>query len=262
MTKLYFGFFLLALLSAGCSLDSETIIVPDVEDEFYIELSEVFDNGDRSMNWKLRTIEPVDCEGASISFSFKREAGQVLSLSINEILAPSDCDPAEEPARAVVEVGALENEPYPVSVALRETLNQDGVLKVYDQFYQLELESGNGIIPLRDRLYRIPDHTVWGFIDHQETESLILAADAFMSELAQITKEQTLTNGHYGYFEAADNGRQITFPDEIMPSATTYRFQRAINPDQKTEVTALISAYRENYEGLVITVFNTFGEEW
>lgn len=237
--------------------------MPDVEDEFYIELSEVFDNGDRSMNWKLRTIEPVDCEGASISFSFKREAGQVLSLSINEILAPNDCDPAEEPARAVVEVGVLETGPYPVSVALRETLNQDGVLKVYDQFYQLELESGNGIIPLRDRLYRIPDHTIWGFIDHQGIESLILAADAFMSELTQITEEQTLTNGHYGYFGVADNGRQITFPDdEAMPLATTYRFQRAISPDQKTEVTALISTYRENYEGLVVKVFNTFGEEW
>lgn len=263
MTKIYLSFSLITLLAAGCSLDSDTVIVPDVEDEFYIELIEVFDNGNRAMNWKLRTIESVGCEGASISFSFKREAGQVLSLSINQILAPSDCVPADEPARSVVEMGALENGKYPVSVALREALNQDGILSVYDGFYQIELESDNGIIPLRNRLYRIPDRTVWGVVGHEGTDELAAAADSFLEELNQLTQEQVLTNGHYGYFESTDQGERITFAEEGASSAaTTVNFQRLLQEGQKAAVIDLITSYRATHDGLIISVFNTYGEEW
>ncbi|MEQ8706742.1 MAG: hypothetical protein RIC19_22605 [Phaeodactylibacter sp.] len=262
MTKIYLGLFLAALTIAGCNIDSGTIIVPDIEDEFYLELSEVFDNGERSLNWKLRTIESVGCEGAGISFSFKQEAGQVLSLNINEILAPDDCDPAEEPARAVVEVGTLNNGVYPLSLALRETLNGEGSLSVYDSFFQISIESGGGIIPLRERLYRIPAPTVWGFADYKGSEELKAAAESFISELNALTQEQTLRNGHYGYFESGNDGAQITFPESEAAAGTTFSFQRALRADEKAAVIALIETYREEHEELNISIFNTYGESW
>lgn len=261
MTKPYPVFLSFIFVIAGCSLDSDTVIVPDVEDEFYLELFEEFDNGERSMDWKLRTIESVGCEGASINFSFQREAGQVLSLSINQVIAPSDCDPAEAPARAVVELGTLPNGKYPVSVALRETLSQDGSLSVYDQFYEISLESGSGIVPLRNRLYRIPEHTVWGFIAPNGAEEWEAAAEAFLTELNELTQEQELTDGHYGYFEAEEQGQQLTFPEEVG-GAGVVNFQRSISPGKKEAAIALISDFRSNHEDLALAIFNTFGEEW
>ena len=259
MTKFYIGLFSLVVLLTGCSLNSDTVIVPDVEDEFYIELSEVFNGGERSLNWKLRTIESVGCKGAGISFSFKREAGPLFSLSINNVVRPSDCDPAEEPARAVVEVGALQQGSYPVSVSLRETLNQDGILSVYKAFYQFTIDGGSGVLPLRERLYRIPDNTVWGYVDTKGVDSLMSPAEAFLTDIQEHTQEQALVNGHYGYFEWDNGSGQLTFPD-APPTSTG--FQYSIREDRKEALVNLISAYREDYEGLDIVIFNTLGEEW
>ncbi len=262
MTRFYLGFIGVLLLAAGCNLDSDTVIVPDVEDEFYLELAEAFEDGNRSLNWKLRTIESVGCEDAGIDFSFQQQEGQVLVLSINQVLTSSDCDPADEPARAVVEVGALNNGFYPVSIALRETLEREGTLRVSNSFFQIEIESGGGVLPLRERLFRLPEHTIWGYVDHQGIDSLRNAATAFFAELEQITEEQSLIDGHYGFFESRDNGGEILFPETAAPAPTTFTFQRALTVDRKTAVIELINTYRETYEGLQIVIGNTYGEEW
>jgi hypothetical protein len=262
MTKFYLGFIGILLLAAGCNLDSDTVIVPDVEDEFYLELAEAFENGNRSLNWKLRTIESVGCEDAGIDYTFQQQEGQALVLSINQVLTSSDCDPADAPARAVVEVGALNNGFYPVSIALRETVEREGTLRVSDSFFQIEIESGAGVLPLRERLFRLPEYTVWGYIDHQGVDSLSNAAVAFYTELEQLTEAQSLIDGHYGFFESRNNGVEILFSETADPASTTLAFQRALTADRKTAVVELINNYRETYEGLDLVIGNTYGEEW
>jgi hypothetical protein len=262
MAKIYVGFIIGVLLMAGCSLDSDTVIVPDVEDEFYLELSEVFENGNRSLNWKLRTIESVGCEDAGIDYSFQWQEGQMLALSINQVLTSSDCDPADEPARALVEIGTLSNGFYPVSIGLRETVEREGTLRVSDSFFQIELESGGGVLPLHERLFRLPEHTIWGYIDHRGVDSLSNAAVAFYTELEQITEAQGLTDGQYGFFESKNNGQEVLFPETVAPASTTLTFQRALTADRKSAVTELINTYRETYEGLDLVIGNTYGEDW
>jgi hypothetical protein len=262
MTKFYLGLIGVLLLAAGCNLDSDTVVVPDVEDEFYLELAEDFENGNRSLNWKLRTIESVGCEDAGIDYTFHWQEGQTLVLSINQVLTSSDCDPADEPARALVEIGTLSNGFYPVSIALRETLEREGTLRVSDSFFQIEIESGGGVLPLRERLFRMPEHTLWGYIDHQGIDSLSNAAADFYAELEQITERQVLTDGHYGFFESRNNGDEIFFPEIAASASTTLAFQRTLTADRKTAVIELINTYRETYEELRLVIGNTYGEAW
>lgn len=261
MAKLYFAFFFIVLIGAGCDLDSDPIIIPNVEDEFFIELREEFGNGDRDLFWNLSTIESVWCEGAAINFSFLRESSRALSLSINDVSAASDCEPADQPAQSDVEIGPLDQGTYTLQISLRDALSQEGVLRVFDEFFQIDLEEVNGVVALRERLYRIPDQSVWGFVDHKGEEELINAASLFLEDLEEITQGRLLSNGHYGYFESGSNGAEITFTDAVTTSQTLLTFQRGFN-ENKAAIVDLIEHYRMSYPALNIQVFNTLGEDW
>lgn len=70
MIKFYLGFIGILLLVVGCNLDLDIVIVLDVEDEFYLEFVEAFENGNWLLNWKLCIIEFVGCEDVGIDYIF------------------------------------------------------------------------------------------------------------------------------------------------------------------------------------------------
>ncbi len=264
MTKIYWSIGIVLVLGViGCSVESDTIIVPDVEDEFYIEMRETFKDGARGLQWHLRTIESVGCEDAVINYAFQRRPGQELALTINDIFAPSDCVPADAPATATIDVGPLENGTYALVLALRETVNREGQLIVEDDLITIEVEEGGGIIPLRDALRRIPDGSVWGYVHYKGADSMRPVAAEFVEALQNLTVVQWLPDGHYGHFNSADGGSNITFTGLQTPVNEVITFQRQLKPEQKSELIDLIQNYRESYQdSLELNVFNTAGEEW
>lgn len=247
------------LLAASCNLSSlnDPIVVPDVEDEFYLELWESFSAQGRQLEWKLRTIEPVDCEDALISFSFTQRAGQELALSINEIVSPGDCVPPGAPAAATVEVGALPNGDYPVSVALRATVSREGELSVSQDLYQIEVATGGGIIPLRNELHRIPEGTIWGYASYSPDRAV---AQAFEDELRALSSSQGLALGYYGYFRVEPG--ELEMLGAGQPAEGAVVFQRQLEAANRDAVVSLIESYRANYPDITIAVWNTLGETW
>lgn len=264
MTKIYWVIGILLVMGPiGCSVESGTIVVPDVEDEFYIELRETFSNNERGLQWRLRTIESVGCEDAVINYAFRRQPDQELSLTINDIFAPSDCVPAEAPATAMVDVGPLEQGTYTLALALRETVNRTGQLIVGSDLISIEVEEGGGIIPLRKTLRRIPDGSVWGYVNYKGADHMKPVATEFIEGLQGLTIVQWLPDGHYGYFNSTDGGSNITFPGTEAPVNEVLTFQRQLEPEEKTALVDLIQDYRQTYQdSLELSVFNTAGEEW
>lgn len=249
------------LFLQACSPGSDPIVISDVDNEFYLEQWEVFDTEGRSLEWRLRTINSVECKGAEINFAYEERPGRLLSLTINQIVnQPNDCVPGNEPARANVDLGNLEPGQYALEISLRDAVNKTGTLAVGEHFYRIFLEEGSGVSPLRKELHRIPDQSAWGYVHApQQQPELQQAADDFLAEWQELTGYAELLEGHYAYFRF-DKG-QVLMSADLAP-ANAKAFFRHLAPEQKAAAAALIDTYRSTHQGLEIKVYNTYGEEW
>ncbi len=249
---------------AGCNLSglNDPIVVPFVDDEFYAELWENITPEGRQLHIRLSTIEPVECKNATIGYSYQSQGDEGLQLQINEILIPENCEEGAAPARAVVELGRFSEGTYPLRLSLRDAVDSEGRLFVLNDRYQITLEEGGGVVPMRPVLHRIPMNTLWGYIHIKGDESLEAAAETFLQDLQGLTASQSVKNGHYGYFEV-DQGNIIWAEADDEEQATDFfPFVRSL-PTDGSDVQSLLSDYRSTYgEDLEIKVWTTGGEEW
>ncbi|MCO6480435.1 MAG: hypothetical protein J5I94_27585 [Phaeodactylibacter sp.] len=251
----------LIFIVTSCNLSSveDTVVIPDVDDEFYLDIWEALTPEGRFLEFRLRTIDNEPCRNAAIDYEFQ-QANRELSISINEILREDGCDPGEAaPAYANIRTHSpLPGGFYPLFVDLREKVTSDGQVVVSSEAYNISLEDGGGVVVLRPELRRIPNETIWGYISYENTE-LAGVADELQARLQSITTPRTLKEGHYGYFFINSSGvLRFIDGDALNNSRTfTYRFV-----EDKEELLGLLEEYRSAYgESLKIKVFNTLGEE-
>ena len=91
-----FTWVMILFISSGCNLSSleDTVVVPDVDDEFYLDLWEVLSPEGRFLEFRLRTIANEPCLNTSINYTFQ-QTNRELSISINEILREEGCEEGE-----------------------------------------------------------------------------------------------------------------------------------------------------------------------
>lgn len=254
-----FTWIIVLTAASGCNLSSleDTVIVPDVDDEFYLDYWENLTPQGRFLEFRLRTIANESCSNALIDYDFK-QSGRELSISINEIVRPEGCEPGEAPATANIRSATpLPGGYYPLRVDLQGTVSNDGQVVVTSDAYNVDLDKGGGIVLLRPELLRIPDETIWGYA-YYEDEALQPAADEFLDSLQSISKGRVLRDGYYGYFTM--NKGALKFDNTVAPnSARTFSYWY---DGEKAALVELLEEYRANYgEGLEVKIFNTLGEE-
>ncbi len=253
-----FTWVIILLIATGCNLSSleDTVVVPDVDDEFYLDYREVLTADGRFLEFRLRTIANEPCSNASINHDF-RQSNRELSISIKEIFRPEGCEPGEAPATAVIRTYTpLPGGYYPLFVDLRGTVTSDGQVVVTSEAYTISLDKGRGIVLLRPELLRIPDETIWGYI-YYEDEAMAPVADELTSRLQAISKARVLRDGYYGYF-TMDKGA-LQFNDNTAPNGAR-AFSYWYDGD-KDALVELLEEYRANYGGsLEAKLFNTLGE--
>lgn len=248
------------LLASGCNLSSleDTVVIPDVSEEFYLDLWEELTPEGRFLEFRLRTIADEPCRNAKIAYEFQQTSRE-LSISINEIIREEGCEAGEAPAKAdILTSTPLSGGFYLLRVDLRDKVSAEGRLVVSSGSYSINLEEDRGIVLLRPRLMRIPDETIWGYIFYEE-EALEVAATAFLADLELASEPVSLPEGYYGYFRVESN-REVKFSTNTAPAGAipfAYRYD-----GDKEALTALLEAYRSEYgEALNIKLFNTRGEE-
>lgn len=234
-------------------------MVPDVDDEFYLDIWEHLTPEGRYLEFRLRTIANEACLNASIDYEFQ-QTNRELSISINEIVREEGCIAGEAPAKADIRAySPLPGGFYPLFVDLREKVTSEGQLVITSEAYNINLEDGGGIVLLRPELRRIPDETIWGYISYED-EGLKQAADEFQARLQAISKARALQEGYYGYFIVNNKG-VLNFTGNAAPNDArtfTYWFD-----GEESALLGLLEEYRSIYgEVLEIKLFNTLGEEF
>ena len=248
------------MIAGGCNLSSleDTVVVPDVDDEFYLDIWEALTPQGRFLEFRLRTIADEPCLNAAIDYEY-RQTNRELSISINEIVREEGCVPGDAPATASFRAySPLPGGFYPLLVDLRGKVSSDGQLVVTSGAYNISLEEGGGIVLLRPELLRIPENTIWGYVYFGDPV-LETAAVELLDDLQAISKARPLPEGYYGYFRIEGN-HNLKLANGAAPAGAlpfSYWYE-----GEKEALVNLLEGYRSDYgEGLEVKVFNTLGEE-
>lgn len=192
------------MLVSGCNLtDDGKETVVKVTPEFTVDLFEELKES-RNFQLLIRTIEPQPCINNTIDFTAYRHLSQ-LSLSIHEILEAADCIEGEERVGANAGFGYLSNGTYDVRLNLKNTIVNEGLLKVTKEAYQLNMSTKSGYELIRESLFRIPDNFIWGYVGYDNQANAAQNAADFLTEINGMTTDPALTKGYYGYFTINDD---------------------------------------------------------
>lgn len=240
---------------SGCSLDSlnDPVIVADIENEFYIDLWETLGNIS-DFQLVIETIVDEECLNVPIDFDLLKRPND-FKVTLNEIVVPSDCNPGSAPATASVSLGNLPIGAYSFSINLKNTVNNVGLLTVTPNQYLLEMETEHGFILVRSQLLRIPDHTIWGYVNFVADQSDLAAA--FIEELKTLTAPKNFLRGYYGHFTINNEVNNITVTDQPIDFTLT-SFIHSYTDEERDAIEGLITSYRD--QGLTIWMRNELGE--
>jgi len=213
MTRHCYYVFLLLFLTACQPENTDPDVNIDISDELQIELWEVLDASQRMLELHVMTLEDLDCENYSISFSMN-QLGNSTVISINNILPPHECDPGVAPASNQIEMGYFPEGEYPIQLNLKnnEIINL-GQLNVRPRFYELTMESDYGIYLPWDILKTVPDDLIWGSINMEDAADENLILEEFDNKLGPWTEDIGLSQGEYGYFKI-ENGTASSIKDQ------------------------------------------------
>ncbi|MEM1320397.1 MAG: hypothetical protein AAGG75_09075 [Bacteroidota bacterium] len=249
----------LVLTNVGCnkSADSDPNINLLIDDEFNVSLWEDLNLDGRDLRFRLSTINDQDCLNSNIDYSLRIQ-GEDIILSINDLMDPPDCISGMAPANASVLIGQLENGSYPLQINLKNEIVNEGALKVTHTQYSIELNSDHGIVLDEERLLRIPDQTIWGFVGYKN--AALSTVNEFTEAAAAVTAPKLLTIGNYGYFTIAD-GNEIVL-NEQSEFSNTQTLILHLDESNAAAFTELVDTYRSNYgEELEIKIYTDKGEE-
>lgn len=250
--------FLVISFFSSCELAKvgDPIIVADVEDEFYIDWRENLSPAQRTLNLVIRTIKEEQCPDASITYNFARfNLGYRVSLS--DINSADNCDEKNQPALVEIPMGYVGPGTYQIEIDLKNSVKNEGVLKSFSDSYSLNMRTEDGIQVPEKILYKIPDHSVWGYFnfDQIEDESLV---EALLEELAQLSTPREFPSGYYGHFRIGTTGQVALREQPISSRLKTFIFSIQ---DQRETLTEFVEKVKAQY-GEKIELFMLDGTGW
>ena len=251
------SFFICILLLGSCKDDP--VVGPvdiNIEDEFNVLLWENLDNNNRTFNINLETILANSCENAEIEYTqFNQSQG--IFLTVNDIIN-DHCTLGSFPAKASVSVGALTNTNYDVDINLKNVIPNTGNLTVTNDYYEISIDNPNGIIIPNNRLYKVPENTIWGYVAYEDAAGEI-PYDNFIGELNNLTTSSFATKGYYGYFEIKENNEV-----QILQSLAQNHVQHFIFKfnGESNDLENLKTTYQTNFPNMEFKIYTSKGEEF
>ncbi len=247
----------LLVFTIGCKDDPiEEGVDVTIEKEFEILLWESLDDSSRTFNLNVETIKSEFCENTLIDIS-PSVVGNDIFITIHDIPAP-DCPSPTFIADANVEVGSLNSNFYKTVISLKNVVENEGILTVDDDYYELTMNEFNGISIPENRLYKVPQNTIWGYVasDDNNADSLV---DGFIAELEDVTDSQAYIDGYYGYYSVLNN--ELTILDQgISQSSVRTTFGFSYQGDN-SDLMNILATYRSQNAGVDFKIFTSKGEE-
>lgn len=248
------------VLTCACKLNSlnDPIVVPEIDKEFKVDIWENLQPTGRTLVFKILTIKPENCENATVSYDY-RQVGSLLTMSLNDINAPSDCNPGLSPASADIQAGYLSTGNYALNINLKNTVLNTGALHVNYEDYKIEMETEEGLTFVHRQLKRVPYSAIWGYVTYTEN-SQEANAQQMVDGIKSITNEANYPEGYYGYFNIAATNSEISVYNQpvttlIKPFIYDFPGDVQVLNDKLAELRSEAPA------GVVVKLFNAKGQE-
>ncbi len=259
-------FYRLALLLFCCvfqyscqkTKEDETIIVTTAP-EFKVDLFEQRDpgNGTPLFGLWISSVETFPCSNYRIEGTVQM-SGPNINIRLDDVRQPDTCVGAAGPARSFMAIGQLPEGTYNISLSLGNAIENTGTLTVYPDRYELSVEYPQAVDFQNRVLKKIPDGLVWGYIATPDDAALTLAT-AFLADLKNITTENNLLPGFYGYFTLSGAGLVALHPG-FAPAGSIQVFVRQLDTAPEN-LRQLLQQYRSAPQHTAqIRCLTTFGE--
>ena len=258
--KAVFGLSVMVVLLClqSCILEKkDKEVITEVLDEFSIEMIEQL--GDtRQLIFEFESVEMEPCLNSTIDRTVVFSDNKI-SILLEGIVPANDCNPGLAPATSTGNAGKLNTFNYDFDITIRNTVINEGKIKVNGEKYEINLTTSDGIVIEDNILYKIPENSIWGYVGYDDETVAGSGPNDFLADLADLTKPKNLTKGQYGYFKMMDNSKISLREAPSFNHINTFFFEFI---GEKTDLVSLLDFHRSSPVGanMEIVVYTSDGE--
>jgi hypothetical protein len=258
MKKIFTGM-LLTLFMVGCKkdMDSASGTEVKVKKEFNIQLWEKLTPAGGELQMIVNSIEPQPCPNTHLDY-YVSIIDNKVTVTLKSFTVPTNCTGIAAYTTDTLSIGHLSNGAYKLAINLKDAVLNNGSLLVNSNLYVVNLQSENGIVVGSKQLSRIPENTLWGYVNYESSGTN--KAQYFVDSLRTICQPILLPNGQYGHFDVVNEA--LRMPANIQyarPITTTFFFKYDATEDKLNK---LIQYFKLNNNVLNIKIFSQTGKEY
>ena len=162
----------IVLMTIGCSSDpDDPVLIWDIQGDVNLRMIEKIDDRGSSVDFEVNTQDRSFCEDALILNRINVDVQQI-DLSIIGVEQGDGCPDPGFSAECTLDLPELTEKNYSVEVKLPRQASVNGILRITDEAYVLDMESNEGIFIPNKTLYKTPETIVFGrYTDNTENQS-------------------------------------------------------------------------------------------
>ncbi len=191
------------LLMFSCTKDS--LELAKIESDIVIRMWEKLEPNKRSLILYCSTIDYYPLGNYSIAYSLDMNQKNI-NIGFYGIHVPSGGQTSVEPAKAMIDLGSLSKGVYTLRVHVGG-ITSIGQIAVSEKCYRIDFDTHNMLQIDNSRLNRVPDQTIWGYVNYITQDMDNVAHDFLDSLQALGAQPGTWLPGDYGYFTITPDGQ-------------------------------------------------------
>jgi hypothetical protein len=216
---------------SACNLDdSEKEIIVTLETDFtVIVLEDLSKPG--ALQFEVRTTEMRPCTNSTIGLDIDK-IGDEISLFINEVSEPADCEVGEAPAKGTVGTDIIPDGVLGLNVSLQNAVENQGTIELTDDRFIVQMGTQDGVSFAEREFFKIPEGIIWGYFAFDESGGMGEEVQEIIQTFEDTNLAAGLVDGHYGYFKT--NAGEINWmrSDTEKSKLVSFVYQAGTNLDE------------------------------
>jgi len=169
-----------AFMVSCTSAPDDTLLIWDIEGDVGMELSEQIVDGISSLDLAVNTQDRSFCENATVMHRLSVE-DQSMDLDIIGVQQGDGCSDPGFQATTLVDLPELTASNYSILVTLPQHSDVNGLLRITDEAYILDIPTSDGLFLPYQTLFKTPAQLIYGeYIDNTEDKE---ASNALLEAL-------------------------------------------------------------------------------
>lgn len=187
--------FVLVQFSCSGDLNNRQI---NVAEEIEFEMLPVLSPFHNGLNFSFQSDSIYHCQNVGYLYTLDTTAVEI-KIHLLGVYIPDSCVSGDAPAFEKV---AVHNEEgyYAISLDIGDYIHNTGTLVIEPTVYEVYLSSRDGMSMPHNRMFKIPEGSVWGYVVPQDPNQQAEVMNTVKHGLDSIADPLTMHEGYYGYF--------------------------------------------------------------